>query len=54
MLERLTRGQRFHRDVQTAFLIGLVAADGHPEHTLSLRTGRRRLDLLVLPEIGGR
>jgi|tagenome__1003787_1003787.scaffolds.fasta_scaffold20962452_2 hypothetical protein len=51
---RLTRGQRFHRDVQTAFLIGLVAADGHPEHTLSLRTGRRRLDLLVLPEIGGR
>ena len=53
MTGRLTRGQRFHRDVQTAFLTGLVAADAQPEHTLSLRTGRRRVDLLVLPQIQG-
>jgi hypothetical protein len=51
--ERLVRGQMFHRDVQTAFLAGLVAAGAHPEHTLALHTGRRRVDLLIVPEIAG-
>jgi hypothetical protein len=51
--ERLVRGQMFHYDVQTAFLAGLVAADADPEHTLTLRSGRRRVDLLILPEIVG-
>jgi hypothetical protein len=50
---RLIRGQHFHRAVQTAFLTGLVAADAHAEHTLALHTGRRRVDLLVLPEMAG-
>jgi hypothetical protein len=50
---RLDRGQRFHREVQTAFLAGLVAADAHPEQTLALRTGRRRVDLLVFPQTAG-
>ena len=50
---RLVRGQMFHFDVQTAFLTGLVAADAHPEHTLTLPTGRRRVDLLILPAIDG-
>lgn len=51
--DRLGRGQRFHRDVQTAFLAGLVGADARPEHTLALSTGRRRVDLLVVPVMGG-
>lgn len=50
---RLVRGQGFHRNVQTAFLAGLVAADAHPERTLALSSGRRRVDLLVLPRMDG-
>jgi hypothetical protein len=46
---RLLRGQQFHRRVQTAFLSDLIGASAHPEHTLRLGTGRRRVDLLVLP-----
>ncbi len=48
---RLIRGQQFHRNVQTAFLTGLVGADAQPEHTLSLHAGRRRVDLLILPKV---
>jgi hypothetical protein len=48
---RLVRGQQFHRRVQTAFLSNLVGASGHPEHTLALRTGVRRVDLLILPKV---
>jgi len=50
---RLVRGQQFHRRVQTAFLTGLVAASASPEHTLTLHAGRRRVDLLILPETAG-
>jgi len=41
----MIRGQQFHRRVQTAFCTGLVTADAYPEHTMSLHTGRRRVDL---------
>ena len=46
---RLIRGQQFHHRVQTAFLSDLVGATGYPERTLNLRTGARRVDLLIVP-----
>jgi hypothetical protein len=50
---RLARGQRFHREAQTAFLTGLLAAQAHAERMLTLRAGRRRVDLLILPDVAG-
>lgn len=49
----LHRGRRFHRQVQTEFLIGLTGATAHPEHHVTLsRTRRGRVDLHVVPDIG--
>jgi len=48
----LRRGQRFHQQVQTAFLLGLAGATARPEHHVKLsRVGRGRVDLHVVPDL---
>jgi hypothetical protein len=47
----LRRGRRFHRLVQTAFLVGLAGATAYPEHQVTLTGVRRgRVDLHVVPD----
>jgi hypothetical protein len=49
----LSRGRKFHANVQTAFLAGLVGTTATPEKTITLsRTRGGRVDLLVVPQGG--
>jgi len=49
----MRRGRRFHKLVQTAFLVGLAGASAHPEHQVRLtRSSRGRVDLHVVPDVG--
>jgi hypothetical protein len=47
----IVRGQKFHADVQSAFLAGLIGAAATPEKTITLsRTRNGRVDLLLVPQ----
>jgi hypothetical protein len=47
------RGQKFHTDVQSAFVAGLLGAAATPEETITVsRTRNGRVDLLVVPQGG--
>jgi hypothetical protein len=49
----LARGQKFHADVQSAFLVGLLGAAATREETITLsRTRNGRVDLMVVPQGG--
>ena len=50
-IERLSAGQAFHQEVQSAFLTGLVGATGFRERSWRLvQGGRKRVDLAVVSD----